>query len=322
MIDFVLGIFFAGLFVRGWLRGFVKEFMDFVGLLVGAFVAFRFSEQLGEVFASMSQTSPTVARYAAGVALFLIVGALVSVAAHYLGKIASKPGFKLSNRVFGAFVATLWGWILATVVVLLLAIFPLPQAAADSFDESVIVGVITDSDGMTQKTVARAAGDRTFSQVLALQRIFGNDPVILQPGESLAIEEAEADELSLAPDAGQEIFALLNESRIEAGFPPLAWSDALAQVGNGHANDMYLNGFFSHTSSTTGTIGNRASAAGLTYSIVGENLALAADSVQIHEGLMGSSSHRDNILRASFRRVGIGVVEGPAGLMVVQVFSG
>ncbi len=35
MVDFVLGVYFTGLFVRGWLRGFVKEAMDLIGLIVG-----------------------------------------------------------------------------------------------------------------------------------------------------------------------------------------------------------------------------------------------------------------------------------------------
>jgi uncharacterized protein YkwD len=85
---------------------------------------------------------------------------------------------------------------------------------------------------------------------------------------------------------------------------------------------MYVTGYFSHISPTTGTIGDRVSSAGISYVIVGENLALAADAVQVHEGLMDSPSHRENILRPQFRRAGIGVIDGPTGLMVVQVFSG
>ena len=32
MIDFLLGLYLAGLAVRGWLRGFVKELLDLIGL--------------------------------------------------------------------------------------------------------------------------------------------------------------------------------------------------------------------------------------------------------------------------------------------------
>jgi len=56
--------------------------------------------------------------------------------------------------------------------------------------------------------------------------------------------------------------------------------------------------------------------------VAGENLALAATVGEAHQGLMGSPGHRENILRAEFRRVGVAVVVGPLGLMTVQVFTG
>jgi uncharacterized protein YkwD len=69
-------------------------------------------------------------------------------------------------------------------------------------------------------------------------------------------------------------------------------------------------------------VGDRLAAAGAVYSLAGENLALAATPNQVHEGLMGSPGHRENILRPEFNRVGVAVVEGPLGLMAVEVFTG
>jgi hypothetical protein len=43
MFDFVLGIGLAGLAVRGWLRGFVREVLDLVSLVLGIFVALLLS---------------------------------------------------------------------------------------------------------------------------------------------------------------------------------------------------------------------------------------------------------------------------------------
>jgi uncharacterized protein YkwD len=59
---------------------------------------------------------------------------------------------------------------------------------------------------------------------------------------------------------------------------------------------MYLNGFFSHTSPSTGTLVDRLRAAGLTYRVAGENLALAATPEEVHDGFMNSPGHRANIL--------------------------
>jgi uncharacterized protein YkwD len=70
------------------------------------------------------------------------------------------------------------------------------------------------------------------------------------------------------------------------------------------------------------TEADRLEAAGITYVVAGENLALAATATDVHTGLMGSPGHRENILRPEFRRVGVAVVAGPLGLMTVQVFTG
>jgi uncharacterized protein YkwD len=37
---------------------------------------------------------------------------------------------------------------------------------------------------------------------------------------------------------------------------------------------------------------------------------------------MDSPGHYENIVRPTFRRVGIAAIKGPLGYMVVQVFSG
>ena len=84
---------------------------------------------------------------------------------------------------------------------------------------------------------------------------------------------------------------------------------------------MYTEGFFGHTSPTTGDVGDRVEAAGIPFVLVGENLALAPTPGTVHDGLMSSEGHRANILGVDFTKVGVGVVSGPLGLMVVQVFT-
>ncbi|MEX1271429.1 MAG: CAP domain-containing protein [Acidimicrobiia bacterium] len=49
---------------------------------------------------------------------------------------------------------------------------------------------------------------------------------------------------------------------------------------------------------------------------------MAATSRAVHAGFMDSDGHRANILRPGFDRVGVAAVDGPLGLMVVQVFGG
>jgi uncharacterized protein YkwD len=54
----------------------------------------------------------------------------------------------------------------------------------------------------------------------------------------------------------------------------------------------------------------------------GENLAYAPSVAIAHEGLMNSPGHRENILRASFNKLGVGVIDaGVNGKMFCQEFT-
>jgi len=50
-------------------------------------------------------------------------------------------------------------------------------------------------------------------------------------------------------------------------------------------------------------------------------LAMASTIYSGHESLMGSESHRDTILDSEFKRIGIGIISGPNGLIIVQIFT-
>ena len=47
MIDFLLGLYFAGLALRGWLRGLVREAMDLAGLVLGIVIFWSVLERAG-----------------------------------------------------------------------------------------------------------------------------------------------------------------------------------------------------------------------------------------------------------------------------------
>ena len=69
----VLGAF-AFLLVRGWYRGFVREAMDLIGLVLGTVLAFRFGPAVGAVIRAMSGISSDAGRLAGGFVVFFAVG--------------------------------------------------------------------------------------------------------------------------------------------------------------------------------------------------------------------------------------------------------
>jgi len=322
VIDLVILVFLGLLLARGWTRGFVREAMDLVGLVIGTILAFRLGPAFGSIVAAMADVSDEVARLIGGFIVFVAVGIGAAVATRSIERTARLPGLNLVNRASGAGLAAAWGVFLATLVLTLGVVLPMPPAVADSFDSSAVARTLTDPDGVAQEVFNGLAGDRLIETMLNLRAVVGTRRVIVDPDTVVQIGESDFEDLAEDRGAAFEIFDLVNAARISAGQAPLVWSDALAGVGVGHAMEMYLDGYFAHSSPKTGDVGDRVSDAGIRFSVAGENLALAATVTEVHEGLMNSPGHRSNIEADFYDSIGIAVVRGPLGLMVVQVFMG
>ncbi len=321
MIDFLLGLAFAALIIRGWMRGFVRESMDLVGMVVGIAIGFRLSGPAGAFLADRFGFSPELASVMAGVAIFLIVGVGASLAARWLSRIANLPGLRLGNKALGSVVALAWGVFLAILVLSVAVALPLPSSIDQQVESSTIARQLTDPVGLPQTAFHALAGDAVLEAVVNLEQLLDAEKIILQENESYQLVPVEAAELRARPEAAEDIFERVNLARIEADLDPLQWSEGLAQVGEAYALEMYTRGFFGHDSPETGDVRDRMGSSGIPFVLVGENLALAPTTETVHEGLMSSEGHRANILGIDFTKVGIGVISGPLGLMVVQVFA-
>ena len=295
--------------------------MDLVGMLVGLAVAFRLSSAAGSVVGGILGSSPAISRVIGGLALFAIVGGGAAVLAHYLHKVARLPGLALSNRLTGAGLAVAWGAFLATLALSVLSLFRLPEAIADQLDESAVATRLTDPTGVPQAMFSRVSGDKVLGVLLGLDDLTDGRRAIVKGEDVVSFSPAAAGELAPRRESAASLFERVNDERADAGLAPLEWSNSLALVAASHARDMYTAGFFSHRAPTTGLVSDRLAAAGVRVSVAGENLALAADVVEAHRGLVTSESHLANMRESAYGSVGITVIEGPLGLMVVQVFS-
>jgi uncharacterized protein YkwD len=114
------------------------------------------------------------------------------------------------------------------------------------------------------------------------------------------------------------IACLINEQRAAHGMGPVQPNTALRQAALGHSNEMISQGYFQHTSPTGVTFVDRIVATGYTRGAraweVGENLAWGTGPLSTPQSLvtswMNSPPHRENLLRARFREIGIAAVVG------------
>lgn len=114
------------------------------------------------------------------------------------------------------------------------------------------------------------------------------------------------------------IFMIVNIERGKKGLPELIWDEDLRTIARYKANEMLQFEYFAHASPYTGNSWDLAELFGYSYTAFGENLAKLVGyshyditAEQIMEGWMESLGHRENILRKSFKKAGVGLIYSP-----------
>lgn len=109
-----------------------------------------------------------------------------------------------------------------------------------------------------------------------------------------------------------------------AGLGGLERSPVFDELAQRHAEDLAANERFSHIGSDGSTLADRLDRAGIEDGWAGENLGRSsradADSVRaIIAGFMNSPSHRDNVLGAHYRVIGLGIAFDADGSAILAV---
>lgn len=92
----------------------------------------------------------------------------------------------------------------------------------------------------------------------------------------------------------------------------VSWDAALAAAAARHSSDMAQNNFFNHTGSDGSTVGLRATAAGYSWSGIGENIAAGYTSVSaVMTGWLSSEGHCNNIMNSAYTHVALACVAEP-----------
>ncbi|HKH22550.1 MAG TPA: CAP domain-containing protein [Solirubrobacterales bacterium] len=129
--------------------------------------------------------------------------------------------------------------------------------------------------------------------------------------------EVQVDNLS-TEGMESSIGCLVNEERTAHGLAPVQPNSSLREAALSHSREMVVQSYFDHTSPAGTTFIDRIEAAGYMRSArswtVGENLVWGSGPLSTPQSLvtawMNSPPHRENLLRARFREIGIGAVVG------------
>ncbi len=115
---------------------------------------------------------------------------------------------------------------------------------------------------------------------------------------------------------------MLNRERLSADADPLVVHEPLQRMAEAHALDVYMSGRLDSAGSDGSTLDDRFAAAGIPVVISDQVVALAVSPEAAQDALFDRSGSRGVLVDPAFRRVGIGVVEGPLGVVLVEVVSG
>jgi uncharacterized protein YkwD len=132
----------------------------------------------------------------------------------------------------------------------------------------------------------------------------GADPIV---ASRTAVTAASAEPGPQSP-VQQQILALVNQSRKEAGCDPVTLDRRLIEAANRHAADMARRGYFDHESPAGEKAGSRVSGAGYPWKRYGENIAKGQGSpFRVMADWMKSPGHRENILDCRLDQMGVGL---------------
>ncbi|ROR30826.1 uncharacterized protein YkwD [Mobilisporobacter senegalensis] len=118
-----------------------------------------------------------------------------------------------------------------------------------------------------------------------------------------------------------EVLTLVNQERSKAGLSPLKMNTAASNAAKVRAKEIVSK--FDHTRPNGQSPFTALDAAGVSYRTAGENIAYGQQTPSaVMNGWMNSSGHRANILKSSFKEIGIGAYYQNGKYYWVQLFIG
>ncbi len=316
-IDAVILIVIAYYLVRGWETGLVYLGASLLSFLGSLWLTLRLHTAAGN-FLTEKIGIPSVWTSVLG---FIVVGlvtqaTLSEVAGLLLRKLPKKIIESHANRWLGALVSAINGFVIISFVLLIILALPIQGTVKLDIPKSTIgrwLVVAAETYGGEVTSLLQSASSEAAKFLTIAPGSKERIPLdILPKGSSLTIDGV----------SERRMLELVNEERGKIGIRALILDSQITIVARAHSQDMFEHSYFSHVSPDGRDAADRMLAGGVTFTLAGENLALAPNVETAHLGLMASTDHRRNILDPEFTRVGIGVIDsGLTGKMFTQNFA-
>ncbi len=316
-IDYIIFVCIGYSLLSGWATGLPTLAANLFSFLGSLLLSVKYHSIVGG-FLSEKFGIPAVWTTVLGYVIVATISEmLISAVIHsYLDRLPKKIAKSWPSKALGALLSVINNLVL--VIFLLLVIVALPirgnvkKDIKASTAGSALVRLGERYGGSVKSSLDQAAEE--------VQRFFTIEPDS-RDRVNLGMSVVSKD-LTIDVQSEDQMVTLVNSERIKAGVGVLRLDVRMRDVSRKHSRDMFEGNYFSHYDSLGRDASYRMDAAGISYTIMGENLAFSPDVGSAHKGLMESEGHRRNILDSQFHRVGIGIIDGgPNGKMFTQVFA-
>ena len=319
-IELFVYIFIVFFVINGWKKGFLLQFFYLMVLLISIALSFRYSDQVGSYISSWFNSNIQLSEIFGGVLIFITVLTVSSFFQNFLAN--NQKQRDVGNKLLGGFVSLLVSNLILTLIFTITSIISVPQFFEDTIENSNLVSFYTDTSGTPQQALELITGTDLIKVVSRIKDLTGKSSVVVGEQGCIEIPKYSLSNLSNNNVQKDELYELLLTERSNQNLAPLELSEKLSNIALNYAYVMYQDGFWCHKNPKNGElVGDRLSKQGFPYIDIGENLALSSSVRSGHISLMNSESHKNTILDNEFKRVGIGIVSGPLGLIIVQIFS-
>jgi membrane protein required for colicin V production len=134
--DIVVGLFMVLFLVAGIRRGFIREVTGLVGLVLAFILGIIGTPIWADLIVEELHFPRSVAIVISFILIFVLVFLLFRAGGGLLFKVVHLTPLGWVDRVAGGGIGLLKGGLIASLILLLLGIFPLPQVLSNSLDSS------------------------------------------------------------------------------------------------------------------------------------------------------------------------------------------
>ncbi len=315
LVDLLLIALLSGYAYLGYRQGFIRQSGELLTFLVAFFAALAMYQPLGLSLADLTKWPPAISGLVAFMISWLLLELLLGFGWRWLrGKVPPDIQDAPANRIAGPVPGVVRGLVLAMIILLIVASAPLPAATKQPFTQSALAKPLLAAGTVFQQQFNNLFGN-ALKDTLAFKTIKTDSSDSVALGYTTTGSICSGDETAM--------IRLVNEERRKQQLDPVRSDAGLRDVARAHSQDMFSRGYFAHVTPDGIDPFQRMDAAGITYSVAGENLALAPTVEVAMTGLMNSPGHRANILKPEYTRLGVGCIDGGSrGKMFSQEFAG